>query len=224
MVRIKWITLTAKYPGTCLVDGGPIHVGEKVQWCKGIGVRHISCGKKADQVEELKEKSFESAVQGNLGAAREFAQKALDIQPNEKEIYSLAQLLYDKWDFEGAIMLYNKILKRNPNHIDTLMSKASALRYLRKYKEAMRIYNKIIKIQPKHIDAHWCQAFMYIYEIRDHKKAIPIVKKIIKISPKSVDLFAECANNFAACGEYELAIKLANKALDMKPDIIGARL
>ena len=224
MVRIKWITLTAKYPGTCLVDGGPIHVGEKVQWCKGIGVRHISCGKKADQVEELKEKSFESAVQGNLGAAREFAQKALDIQPNEKEIYSLAQLLYDKWDFEGAIMLYNKILKRNPNHIDTLMSKASALRYLRKYKEAMRIYNKIIKIQPKHIDAHWCQAFMYIYEIRDHKKAIPIVKKIIKISPRSVDLFAECASRFAACGEYELAIKLANKAFDMKPNIIGARM
>ncbi|SVB42702.1 uncharacterized protein METZ01_LOCUS195556, partial [marine metagenome] len=224
MVRIKWITLTAKYQGTCLVDGGPIHVGEKVQWCKGIGVRHISCGKKADQVEELKEKSFEATVQGNLGTAREFAQKALDIQPNEEELFSLAQSLYDKFDFEGAIALYDKILEKNPKHIGTLMSNASALRYLGKYNEAIRIYNKIIKIQPKNIDALWCKAFMYIYEIRDNKKAIPIVKKILKISPKSVDLFAECAVKFAACGEYEPAVKLANKILDMKPDIIGIRM
>ena len=207
-----------------MVCGNLIHVGEKAQWFKGIGIRHISCGKKADQVEELKEKSFEATVQGNLDAAREFAQQVLDIQPNEKEIYSLAQSLYDKFDFEGAIPLYDKILKKNPNHIDTLMSKASALRYTVKYKEAMRVYNKIIKIQPKHIDALWCKAYMYIYEIRNHKKAIPIVKKILKISPKSVDLFAECAFKFAACGEYELAVKLSNKALDMEPDNIGARM
>ena len=77
MVRINWITLTAKYPGRCLIDGGPIRVGEKVEWCKGIGVRHISCGKKADQVEELKEKSFEAILHGNVDASRGFAQMAV---------------------------------------------------------------------------------------------------------------------------------------------------
>ena len=207
-----------------MVCGDLIHVDEKAQWFKGIGIRHISCGKKADQVEELKEKAFEATVQGNLDGAREFARKILDIQPNEEELFSLAQSVYDKFDFEGAIALYDKILEKNPKHIGTLMSNASALRYLGKYNEAIRIYNKIIKIQPKNIDALWCKAFMYIYEIRDNKKAIPIVKKILKISPKSVDLFAECAVKFAACGEYEPAVKLANKILDMKPDIIGVRM
>ena len=132
MVRIKWIALTVKYQAYCMVCGELIHVGGKAQWFKGIGVRHASCGKKADQVEELKEKSFEALIQGNLDGARESAQKALDAQPDEKELFVMAQSLYDKWDFEGAVTLYGRILKKNPKHMGTLMSKASALRYLRK--------------------------------------------------------------------------------------------
>jgi len=201
-----------------------IRVGEKAEWFKGVGIRHIPCGKIAEQIEELKQKAFEATIQGNPDAASEHVQKILDIQPNEKELYNLAHSLYDQRDYEGAIMLYDKILKNNPNNIDTLMSKASALRYRKKYPEAMRIYNKILKIQPKHIDALWCKAFMYSYEIRDHKKAIPILKKILKIAPKTSNTIVDAAFKFAACGEYAHAIKLANETLDKSPDIIGARM
>ena len=121
-------------------------------------------------------------------------------------------------------MLYDKILEKNPNNIDTLMSKASALRHRGKYPEAMHIYNKILKIQPKHIDALWCKAWMYSYEIRDNRKAIPIVKKILKIAPKSDDVISDAAFKFAECSEYAEAIKLANKTLDKYPDIIDARM
>jgi len=201
-----------------------IRVGEKAEWFKGVGIRHIPCGKIAEQIEELKQKAFEATIQGNPDAASKHVQKILDIQPNEKELYNLAHSLYDQRDYEGAIMLYDKILKNNPNNIDTLMSKASALRYRKKYPEAMRIYNKILKIQPKHIDALWCKAFMYSYEIRDHKKAIPILKKILKIAPKTSNTIVDAAFKFAACGEYAHAIKLANETLDKSPDIIGARM
>ena len=224
MVRIKWVTLTVKYQAYCMVCEKIIRVGEKAEWFKGIGIRHISCGKIAEQIEELKQKAFEATVQGNQDAANEHAQKILEIQPNEKELLSLAHSLYDNRDYDGAMMLYDKILKKNPNNIDTLMSKASALRHRKKYPEAMRIYNKILKIQPKHIDALWCKAWMYSYEIRDNRKAIPIVKKILKIAPKSDDVIADAAFKFAECGEYAEAIKLANKTLDKYPDIIGARM
>ena len=147
MVRFKWITLMAKYPGTCLVDGGPIRVGEKVEWCKGIGARHISCGKKADQVEELKKKCFESVFQEDFDSAAIFAEEALDIEPNEKEIFNLAKLVFDEWDFSGAIKLYDKVLKKNPNHFDALMGKAAALRSTGEYPEAIRCYDKILKNQ-----------------------------------------------------------------------------
>ena len=129
MVRIEWITLAAKYPGRCLVDGGTIRVGEKVEWCKGIGARHISCGQKADQVEELKKKCFESVFQEDFDSAAKFAGEALDIEPNQKEILNLAQSVYDNWDFSGAIKLYDKVLKKNSNNFDALMGKAAALRF-----------------------------------------------------------------------------------------------
>jgi len=224
MVRIKWIPLTVKYQAYCMVCEKTIRVGEKAEWFKGIGIRHIPCGKIAEQIEELKQKEFEAIVQGNQNAANEYAQKILEIQPSEKELFGLAESLYDNGDYDGAMMLYDKILKKNPNSIGTLMGKASALRHRGKYPDAMRIYNKILKIQPKHIDALWCKAFMYSYEIRDHRKAIPILKKILKIAPKSDDVRGDAAIKFAACGEYAEAIKLANETLDKTPDFIGARM
>ena len=89
-----------------------IRVGEKAEWFKGIGIRHIPCGKIAEQIEELKQKEFEAIVQGNQNAANEYAQKILEIQPSEKELFGLAESLYDNGDYDGAMMLYDKILKK----------------------------------------------------------------------------------------------------------------
>ena len=111
MVRIRWVTMKLKYVGACLVCLRPIDAGKEAQWAPSIGVRHISCGKKLDQVEELKKKSFEALIHDNVDAAKQFAQDALDIEPSEKEIFSMAQSFWDDWDFLGAIALYDKILK-----------------------------------------------------------------------------------------------------------------
>ena len=86
-------------------------------------------------------------VRDDLVAAEEITQNILDIEPNEKEIFNLAQAFFDKWDFEGAIKLYEKILENNPKHIDAWMSMASALRYVKKYNEAVKVYKKIIKLK-----------------------------------------------------------------------------
>jgi len=223
MVRLKWITLTAKYPGTCLVDGGTIRVGEKVEWCKGIGARHISCGQKADQVEELKKKCFESVFKEDFDSAAKFAGEALDIEPNQKEILNLAQSVYDHWDFSVAIKLYDKVLQKNPNNFDALMSKASALRYTGEYPKAIGCYNKILKNQPTNPLVLMSKADTYIYGTRNAQKAIPILKKILQLSPNSIELFILCAGKFAVCGEYDQAIKINEKVISKDLNNIGAR-
>ena len=223
MVRFKWITLAAKYPGRCLVDGGTIRVGEKVEWCKGIGARHISCGQKADQVEELKKKCFESVFKEDFDSAAKFAGEALDIEPNQKEILNLAQSVYDNWDFSGAIKLYDKVLEKDPNNFDALMGKASALRYTREYDKAIGCYNKILKNQSTNQLVLMTKADTYIYGIRDVQKAIPILKKILKLSPNSIELSILCAEKFAVCGEYDQAIKINEKVISKDPNSIGAR-
>jgi len=223
MVRFKWITLAAKYPGRCLVDGGTIRVGEKVEWCKGIGARHISCGQKADQVEELKKKCFESVFQEDFDSAAKFAEEALDIEPNQKEILNLAQSVFDNWDFSGAIKLYDKVLQKNPNNFDALMGKASALRYTGEYDEAIVCYNKILKNQPTNPLVLMVKSDTYIYGKRDAQKAIPILKKILQLSPNSIKLFTICCQKFARCGEYDQAIKINEKVISKDPNNIGAR-
>jgi hypothetical protein len=44
---VKKVTITAKYSGRCKRCGGWINAGEKVEWEKGEGVRHLECPAKA---------------------------------------------------------------------------------------------------------------------------------------------------------------------------------
>jgi len=37
------MTITAKYRGTCRVCGGAISVGDRIEWSKSGGARHVDC-------------------------------------------------------------------------------------------------------------------------------------------------------------------------------------
>lgn len=41
------MTITAKYDGRCRVCSGQIHAGEKIEWSKSSGARHIDCAGKS---------------------------------------------------------------------------------------------------------------------------------------------------------------------------------
>ena len=235
MVRINWVDWTLKYGGNCVICGKSMPDAMEGQWAKGIGVRHISCGQKADQVEELKKKCFESVFKEDFDSAAKFAGEALDIEPNEKEIFNLAQSVYDTWDFSGAIKLYDKVLKKNPNHFDAWYGKAAALRFIGEHPQAIRCYNKILKKEPTNLHVLMAKVDTYIFGIRDTQKAIPILKNVLRftsqktvigtqqLSPDAIQLFSRCADRFAKCGEYEEAIKTTEKLLSRNPDNIDAR-
>ena len=213
-----------------MICGKHMKRGVNAQQFKGVGIRHISCGKIEDKFDELKQKSFEAIAREDFKASAEFAQEALDIQPNGDEIFNLAGSVYDKWDFQTAIKLYDRVLDKNPNHVSALMNKAAALRHIGKYDQAIRCYNKIIKMVPdimhvsskefnEWLDACAQKADTYIHNIRDCKKAIPILKKIVKLFPSS----PSAALRFVECGEYERAVKINEKILSVIPDSIDAR-
>ena len=230
MIRIRWAELPLEYSGYCMICGKHMKRGTNAQQFKGVGIRHISCGKNEDRFEELKQKSFEAIAREDSEAAAEFAQEALGIQPNGDEIFNLAGSVYDKWNFQTAIKLYDRILDKNPNDVRALMNKASSLRYIGKYDKAIRCYNKIIKMLPETMvesskefeewtDALAQKADTYIYDMRNCKKAIPILKKITKLFPSS----PSAALRFVECGEYERAVKINEKILSVIPDSIDAR-
>ena len=40
---MSWISMPMKFPGRCLVCGGPIRAGERGLWARGVGVKHEGC-------------------------------------------------------------------------------------------------------------------------------------------------------------------------------------
>jgi tetratricopeptide (TPR) repeat protein len=92
--------------------------------------------KGAQMAEEVKDLNNLASIYNNLG----FVER--HINPN-----SVQHCLQ-------AIKYFEKGLEANPNLIDLLYNKASALIYLRKFIEAEQIFEKILSIDPHHDGAH----------------------------------------------------------------------
>lgn len=43
---MRWVRLNMKFPGTCLVCGKSISMGEQALWSRGAGVKHVECAER----------------------------------------------------------------------------------------------------------------------------------------------------------------------------------
>ena len=43
---MRWVRLNMKFPGTCLICGKGIPIGEQALWSRGVGVKHIECAER----------------------------------------------------------------------------------------------------------------------------------------------------------------------------------
>lgn len=81
-----------------------------------------------------------------------FGKKAEGIQKEEKpvSIDEALQLLKFRKDAD-ALVIFERILSKQPDNLDALWGKAEVLRRSRRHKEAEDIINVILKKEPKHI-------------------------------------------------------------------------
>ena len=47
---MNWVRLNMRFPGTCIVCGKRINVGEQALWSRGTGVKHIECAEQSSQI------------------------------------------------------------------------------------------------------------------------------------------------------------------------------
>ena len=53
------MTMTAKYPGKCRACGKPIYCGDKIEWTKEGGARHVNCGAATEAAPKAKKKAYD---------------------------------------------------------------------------------------------------------------------------------------------------------------------
>jgi tetratricopeptide (TPR) repeat protein len=94
----------------------------------------------------------------------------------------LADVLYAKRDFNGAVQHYRAALAIQPNSAVLHMNLASALDDAGKPDEAIAEYKEAIRLEPKNASAHYNLAIFYLRR-KDTATAIAELRQAAKLSP-----------------------------------------
>jgi len=99
-----------------------------------------------------------------------------------EETFNLAIEKHKLKHFKIAEELYNKILIKKPNHIQTIFSLGTLFVETNNLESAIKLFQKVIRLQPKHALAHSNLGMIYI-ELKNFASAVVCLKTAIIINP-----------------------------------------
>ena len=100
---------------------------------------------------------------------------------------------HKKNNFKDAENIYQKILKNNPKHFETIFYLGTLYSQLKKYDLAEPLFQKAILINPSFKDTYQNLGFMY-QQLGNYQKAKKYYERLIQIDPQNILNF---------CGLYE---------------------
>ena len=137
------------------------------------------------------------------------------------ETFALAVQNHKKNNFKISEDLYKKILKKKPNHFESIFLLGSLFVQIKNFDEAKKFLNNAIKLKPNHADAHNNLGVVY-GELEEYKKAKHSYQEAIKINPVHADAYNNLGNIFKVLEEFNEAGNCYEKAIKINPGHIDA--
>jgi len=133
---------------------------------------------------------------------------------NIKEIFNKGITLRKTGNPRESILYFNKILERNPDHLDALLNKGHALGRLGRYHDAIFCYEHVLKIEKKNVLGLINTGLCYHY-LRDYDKAIAYYDMILKTYPKHSNTLYHKACSKALQDKQDESIGLLEQAISL---------
>jgi len=182
---------------------------------------------------------------GNYKQAIEYYSKAIEYNPNDASLYNNRGLAYyNLQQYDKAIADYTKAIEIKPDFADAYYNRGLA--YFRKgssynlepRKKAISDFTKAIELRPDFVDAYYNRALVYTEQIHYHhkyktippkfpseemdyyNKALLDYYKVLDLDPSYILAYQGMGNLFYRHGDWDLATKAYNKALNHKDEIL----
>jgi ubiquinone/menaquinone biosynthesis C-methylase UbiE/lipoprotein NlpI len=126
---------------------------------------------------------------------------------------------HKKNNFKNAEIIYQKILRKNPKHFETIFYLGTLYSQLEKYDLAEPLFEKAISINPNFEVTYQNLGFMY-EQLRKYKKAKSCYEKLIQLNPKNIKIYNNLGLIYQELGEYEKAINCYEKLIQTNPNDI----
>ena len=137
-----------------------------------------------------------------------------------KEIFAQAAKDYKKNNFKSAEKLYKEILKKNPNHFDSIVLLGTLLAQSGKLEKAKQFFQKAIKINPNSSNVNYNLGLAF-KELGEYKKAASHYEKAIKIKPEYFIAHNNLGIVFYELGEFQKAKSCHEQAIQINPDFVN---
>jgi tetratricopeptide (TPR) repeat protein len=86
--------------------------------------------------------------------------------------------------YEQAVARFDKVLSREPDHLNALIKRGDSLRVLKRYREAAQSLERATGEAPEHLMALYCLSDVYL-DLGDWERAEEVLKRIIQINPRT---------------------------------------
>jgi len=160
--------------------------------------------------------------QGQVDAALERFQKALEIKPNYVDARSnLGAALFQKGRVDDAVAQYQKTLEINPNYAQANYNLGLALFQEGRLNDAIAQYKKAVKINPYYPQAHnnLGNALLQKGQV---DQALEQFEKALEINPNYVDARSNLGAALFKKGQLDDAVAQYKKALAINPNYVNA--
>jgi Tfp pilus assembly protein PilF/SAM-dependent methyltransferase len=128
---------------------------------------------------------------------------------------------HKKNNFKDAENIYQKILKNNPKHFETIFYLGTLYSQLKKYDLAEPLFQKAILINPSFKDTYQNLGFMY-QQLGDYQKAKKYYEKLIQIDPENIKVYYILGVIYQKLGIIEKAKDYFKKVIKIDPNYIDA--
>ena len=148
--------------------------------------------------------------------ARDFLDKALELDPRDHELWRL------RADLEGnmkrAIEYFDKAIALNPRDEQAWFRKGATYHGLGEGEKAIECFDKVLEINPNHAGAWFHKALTLDMLIDDLRQAISCYEKAIELRPNDYDFWVQKGIAHRSLEEYDKAIACFEKAIELDPN------
>ena len=168
-----------------------------------------------EQFDRLINKAIEFQKAGNLAQARSMYLEAIQIEPNNYQLYKmLSSLEYQSRNFDKSLKYIDEAIKIKKNSSELYSIKGFYLYVINKEQESKELFEKALKLNASNIDALLNLGVIF-KESGEILKAIDCFDKIISLDSKNYKALVNRAYIKIDTKNYQDALKDINKVLSL---------
>ena len=147
-----------------------------------------------------------------------------NLEPSQTQVANLAQkgkALHQQGNFAEAQVIYEQILKIQPDHFDALQLLGVLFAQIKKYSQAVEFLSKALEINPNHAVAYSNRGIA-LKELKRFDEALASYDQAIAINTGYLDAYSNRGNVLQELKRFDEALASYDQAIKINPDYAEA--